>query len=472
MRARREDVIAGLQAIVGAAGVVCGADDCERHLIDERRLYHGRAAAIIKPQTTGELSRVVQACHAAGIGMVPQGGNTGYCGGATPDESGRQVVISLSRMDRIRAIDETGFTLTVEAGVVLADARAAVAEHDLFLPLSMGSEGSCQLGGNLSTNAGGLAVLRYGTAGEMVLGLEVVLADGRIWNGLTALRKDNTGYDLKRLFLGAEGTLGIISAAVLKLFPRPTSLETLWLAVTDLDAACSLLGLARRMTGDCVTSFEYVSRRSLDYVIRRIHGCSDPLEAGYPHYVLLELAAAGAVADLRKVAEDLVQQGFQADFIVDGTIAENERQRRQLWRLRETIPEAEKHEGGSIKHDISVPIGRIGEFTGRAVEAVGKINPAARLSIYGHIGDGNVHFNVLAPIAGEADKFSQEAAAFSDVIHGLTVDLQGSFSAEHGVGQLKRDLLASTKDGITLDLMRRLKSALDPAGLMNPGKVL
>ena len=465
-------LLARLSDLVGPAGVIAGPDG-DRYLTDERKLYRGRAAAIVLPASTGELAAVVALCHEAGIGMVPQGGNTGYCGGATPSTAGDEILIVLSRMNRIRAIDRIGATLTLEAGVVLADAQRAAADHGLLLPLSMGSEGTCQIGGNLATNAGGLAVLRYGTARDLVLGLEVVLPDGRIWEGLKALRKDNTGYDLKQLFLGAEGTLGIISAAVLKLFPIPTARETAWLAVRDLDAASEILGLARREVGDCVTSFEYVTRPSLALALAAVPRLRDPLDAAYAHYVLVECSASGATGALGEAMTRLCEGALAAGLALDGVIAASGAHRAALWALRENVPAGEKAAGGAIKHDVSVPIARLPELARRAAAGVAAAVPAARLSVYGHVGDGNLHFNVLAPAGADPQAFrSVHGEAVAAAVHGAAAALGGSFSAEHGVGRLKRELLAATESAVALDLMRGIKGVLDPRGLMNPGKVL
>lgn len=468
-----EQVLQQLQALLGPQGTVTDPAEFDRYLIDERRLYHGRAALIALPASVAELAEVVGICTRAGIAVVPQGGNTGYCGGATPDESGRQVLINLSRLNRIRDLDELGFTMTVEAGAILADVQREAAARGMLFPLSMGSEGSCQLGGNLATNAGGLAVLRYGTAKELVLGLEVVLADGRIWHGLGALRKDNTGYDLKQLFLGAEGTLGIITAAVVKLFPLPTARETAWVAVKDLSAACTLLKVLRQSLGDCVASFEYVSRYSLELVLAQVPGVRPPLNGAYDHHVLFELTASGAAAGLREALLAAYATAVEQGLVLDGVIAETVEHRSVLWRIRESIPAAEKAVGGSIKHDVSVAISNIPQLEQNARKEVASRHPEAAISVYGHIGDGNLHFNVLAPTAATAEQFkAQCAAGISNLVHTAAAELQGSFSAEHGVGRLKRDLLARTKSEVALQLMRQLKTALDPHGLMNPGKVL
>lgn len=467
----REQALARIREVVGPAGIVDDPAEQAAYFIDERRLYQGAAALVVRPASTAEVSAVLAACHEAGLAVVPQGGNTGYCGGATPDDAEGQVLLSLSRLNRIRNVDPIGFTLTVEAGVVLARAQAAAAEHGLLFPLSMGSEGSCQVGGNLATNAGGLAVLKYGTARELVLGLEVVLPDGRVLHGLKGLRKDNTGYDIKQLFMGAEGTLGVITAAVLKLFPAPTERQTAWLAVADAASACRLLGVARQASGDAVTSFEYVTRPSLELVLSHVDGTTDPLDAPYDHYVLMEMSGAGAEGSLREIMEQVLEAGMERGEVLDGAIAESGPQRDALWRLRESIPEAEKHVGGAVKHDVSVLISRIPEYLAAAPARVHAVSDC-RLSIYGHIGDGNLHYNLLPPEGGDPTTFrAQWGAALSEVVHALAAELDGSFSAEHGVGKLKKDELARLSDPVELEVMRALKQALDPRGIMNPGKL-
>ena len=461
-----------IAAIVGPNGVVA-PHDAAPLLRDERGLYRGAAALVVRPASTEECSAVVRSCHEARIGVVPQGGNTGYCGGATPfDGERRQILLSLARLNRVREIDPVGFTLTAEAGVVLARAQDAAREQGLLFPLSMGSEGSAQVGGAVATNAGGLAVLRYGTMRELVFGIEAVLPNGEVLSELKALRKDNTGYDLKALFLGAEGTLGVITAAVLKLFPEPRARATAWVAVASVDAACRLLGRARRESGDEVVSAEYVCRRSLELVLRHVEGARDPLGSPFEHYVLLELASADADDALRTKLVRVLEAGLEAGDIADGTIAESEAQRRALWQLRERVPEAERRDGGSVKHDISVRISCLPEFMARAERELARLAPH-RLSVYGHIGDGNLHCNVLPPAGQSIEAFRAAAGeALTACVHDLAAGLDGSFSAEHGVGILKKPELARYESPTALELMRTLKAALDPHGIMNPGKLL
>jgi FAD/FMN-containing dehydrogenase len=460
-----------IAAAVGPAGIVA-PDDAAGMLVDERRLYRGAALAVVRPASTVEVAAVIAICREARLAVVPQGGNTGYCGGATPFDARREILLSLARLNRIRDIDDVGFTLTAEAGVVLAAAQAAARERGLLFPLSMGSEGTAQIGGALSTNAGGLAVLRYGTARELVLGLEVVLPSGEVLSDLGGLRKDNTGYDLKALFLGAEGTLGVITAAVLKLFPEPRARETAWLAVPSVAAACRLLGRARRESGDRVVAAEYVSRPSLELVLRRVDGARDPLADAHEHYLLLELASADDAADLRAAAERVLAAGLEAGEIEDCALAESGAQRADFWRLRERVPEAERREGGALKHDVAVRIARLPDLLARVEPALRAIAPH-RVSVFGHIGDGNLHLNLLPPSGQSLDAFRAAAGErLTACVHDVAAALGGSFSAEHGVGILKADELERYEAPVALALMRALKRALDPDGLMNPRKVL
>ena len=463
--------LAEIAKIVGPRGVVDGAD-AEALLVDERGLYRGEAALIVRPASTVECAEVMKVCSRASIGVVPQGGNTGYCGGATPFDSANQILLNLSRMSCVREIDPIGFTMTVEAGLVLARAQALAKEQGLFFPLSLGSEGSCQIGGNLATNAGGLAVLRYGAARDLVLGLEVVLPSGEVLSNLKGLRKDNTGYDLNGLFLGAEGTLGVITAAVLKLFAAPRGCQSAWVAVPDIGAACRLLVRARRESCDQVVSAEYVSRDSLNLVFEHVAECRDPLEVPYNHYVLLELASAENDSALRAVMERILKTALEAGEIEDGVIADSGTQRDALWALREGIPEAEKRYGGSVKHDISVRVSQVPAFIHETEEVLRDL-PPHRLSVFGHIGDGNLHYNVLPPKESDVQVFADgPARELTTAIYDLVSRLNGSFSAEHGIGILKRDELERFTPKVALDLMLSLKNTLDPKGIMNPGKVV
>jgi FAD/FMN-containing dehydrogenase len=403
--------------------------------------------------------------------VVPHGGNTGYCGGATPDESGRQLVLSLRRLNRIRSVDASNYSLTAEAGCVLAQVQRAADEAERCFPLSLGSEGSCQIGGNLSTNAGGVAVLAYGNARDLATGLEVVLADGRVVEALSKLRKDNTGYDLKNLFIGAEGTLGIITAAALKLFPNPRSRAAAFVGVADPSRALAFFRLARASLGQGVTSFELISRIGLDFVLAHAPGARDPLTDSHPWYVLVE-AVSQAPEGLDEALTALLAEALERGSIVDATVAATLEQRKSFWRLRESLSEVQTFEGGSIKHDVSVPLGSVPEFIAEATAAVERFLPGARVVAFGHMGDGNIHFNVSQPIGADKQAFLARWDAMNAVVHDIVARWSGSFSAEHGIGQLKREGLAHKKDPVALDVMRKIKAALDPHAIMNPGKVL
>ena len=467
-----DELNARLRAIVGAANVLDGETDMAPFLSDWRGRYHGRARAVVRPRDTAEVAAVVAACAQAGVAMVPQGGNTGLGGGATPLAEGAAVVIKLARLDRVRALDPDNDTLTVEAGCTLAAVQEAAQAAGRLFPLSLASEGSCLIGGNLSTNAGGVQVLRYGNTRDLVLGLEVVLPDGRVWDGLRGLRKDNTGYDLKQLFIGAEGTLGIVTAAVLKLFPAIRTRATAWVAVADPRAAVRLLGLLRAACGDRVSAFEIVGRTALGLVLRHIPGARDPL-AGAPAWtVLVELSDpavdAPLEAQLEAVLGEAVAQGLASDAAVAASVA----QARALWALREDISEAQRIEGVSIKHDVSVPVSRIPEFLERAGAALAARWPDIRVVAFGHIGDGNLHYNLSKALADDNATFIARTAEVNGIVHDLVCELGGSISAEHGLGQLKREEVLRYKPALEMELMRRVKQAFDPAGLMNPGKVL
>ncbi len=462
--------LAAIQDVVGPDGVVSDRSQAENYLIDQRGYYHGRAALIVRPKSTSEVAEIVRICRQHAIGIVPQGGNTGLCGGATPDESGAQVLLSLSRMNRIREVKPLDFTMTVEAGTILEVVQKTADEHGLYFPLDLAARGSCQIGGNLSTNAGGNNVLRYGNARQLVLGLEVVLPDGRVWNGLRRLRKDNTGYDLNQLFLGAEGTLGVITAAVLRLYPKPGDVQTALLAVPDAEAACRLLQRARAVSGDAVSSFEYFCRLALELVLSHSASERDPLTEHYRHYVLIELSSGSTRGELRAMLDAIMEAGVQAEEILDGVVAQSVQQRERLWRLRELIPEAQR---GSIKNDVSVPTSEIATFLGRGEGLVRRLAPGARPCPFGHLGDGNIHYNILAPEGADPAEFRRTAGeALIKGVSDLVMSMEGSFSAEHGVGRLRRDFLLAYEEPAAIELMRAIKAALDPSGIMNPGKLL
>jgi len=460
-----------LAAAIGAGHVLTEAADLAPYLAEERGLFHGAALAVARPGSTGEVAAVVAACARAGIAMVPQGGNTGLCGGGVPSERGDSVVISTERLTRIRKLDAVDFTMTAEAGCVLATLQAAAAEAGCLFPLSLGAEGSCRIGGNISTNAGGTNVLRYGTTRDLVLGLEVVLPDGQVWNGLKSLRKDNTGYALHHLFIGAEGTLGIVTAAVLKLFPAIAERQTAMVGLGDLDAALVLLARARRASGDAVTACELIPRLGLDLCLRHIPGSRDPFARSYPWYLLLELSSSRP-GGLREALEAMLAEALDEGLALDAVLAESLEQRHALWRIRESIPEAQKKEGGSIKHDVAVATSRVPEMIRRCTKAVETALPGVRVVAFGHLGDGNTHFNLTQPVGADKPGFLAQWSRMNRIVHDIVVEMEGSISAEHGIGRLKTDELAHYKPALDLELMRRVKTALDPRGLMNPGKVV
>jgi FAD/FMN-containing dehydrogenase len=462
------DLVTELRQLLGERNVLIAADDVAPYCTDWRGRYSGSALCVALPGNTDEVAAVVRACAAAEVPMVPQGGNTGLCGGATP--VGGEVVVNLRRLNRIRGIDADNNSITVEAGCTLHAVQEAAKAADRLFPLSLAAEGSATIGGNLATNAGGVQVLRYGNARELTLGIEVVLADGRIWNGLRALRKDNTGYDLKHLFIGAEGTLGLITAATLKLFPLPRAQATAWVAVPDPAAAVSLLGRLRDAAGDNVTAFEIVGRAGLELVLRHIPNARDPLPGKPAWQVLIELS--GARDDLSATLEQALQEAAADGLVDDAALAASEAQTAALWALRENVSEAQKIEGVSIKHDIAVPVSRIAEFIARADLALAAAFPAVRIVCFGHIGDGNLHYNQSKPDAQSNSEFIEQTEAVNRIVHDLVHQLGGSISAEHGLGQLKREEVLRYKSATEMDMMRAVKQALDPRGLMNPGKLL
>ncbi len=463
------DLIERLGQIVGPAHCLTDPADLAPRLREERGLFQGQALCAVKPKTTVEVADVVRLCVETGHPMVPQGGNTGLCGGGVPH--GSSVVIATDRLNAIRSLDPVNLTLTAEAGCILADVQTAAIEHDLLFPLSLGAEGSCRIGGNLSTNAGGLNVLRYGNARDLTLGLEVVLPDGQIWNGLKSLRKDNTGYDLKHLFIGAEGTLGIITAATLKLFPLPRDCQTAFIAMPSPAAALAILDLARHASGDSVTACELVPRFGLDLWLKHLENTRDPFSRPFPWYLLLELSSARP-GGLDKALEETLSRAMADGHALDAVIAQTEAQRQALWRPREEMPEAQKREGGSIKHDVSIPTSKVPDFIARAHAAVIQALPGARPVAFGHVGDGNIHFNITQPEGADRKAFLDEWGRINRLVHDIVMEMDGSFSAEHGIGQLKVDELVRLKPALDVALMRRIKTALDPQGLMNPGKIL
>ena len=465
-----EAVLSRLHEILGPKGVIVDPALLEPHLVEWRGLYRGTARVVVKPANTEEVAAVVKLCAETRTPIVPQGGNTGLVGGAVADE--KAIILSLARMNKVRALDKSAYTLTVEAGVVLADVQKVAEEADRLFPLSLAAEGSCQIGGNLSTNAGGTAVLRYGNSRDLVLGLEVVLPNGEIIHGLHGLRKDNTGYDLRHLFLGAEGTLGIITAAVLKLFPRPRDIATAFVAVENPQAAIDTLALLRESSGDTVTMFELMSRFSIETVLKHVPGTADPVETVSAWYALIELSSPRAGGDLQSALEEGLGAAMENGWVTDAAIAQNDSQRAAFRRIREEISDAQKHEGGSIKHDISVPLAAIPAFLERADAAIEKLIPGTRPCSFGHAGDGNLHYNLSQPVGADREAYLQQWEAANRVVHDIVQDLGGSFSAEHGIGTLKVHELEHYKSPAALEAMRQIKRALDPYAIMNPGKVI
>ena len=462
------DIIARLTQIVGANNAITDPAEQEGYLVEERGLYHGHTPLVLRPGSVGEVAAILRLANETKTPIVPQGGNTGLVGGQVPH--GGEVLLSLKRLDRIREVDATSNAMTCEAGVVLAKAQAAAADVDRLFPLSLGAEGSCTIGGNLSTNAGGTSALAYGVARDLVLGLEVVLADGQIWHGLNKLKKDNTGYDLKHLFMGAEGTLGVITAAVLKLFPRPRAVETAFIGLPSPRAAVALLNLVQERTGGAATSFELIKSLGLELALRHGHGVRDPLPSKHPWYVLLQLSSQSA--GLRAVMEDVLAAAAERGLIEDATIAESLDQAKAFWHIREILPEVQKPEGGSVKHDVSVPIALVPQFLEQADAAVEKLIPGVRPVPFGHIGDGNIHYNVSQPVGADKEAFLARWYEVNAVVDDVVAKLGGSISAEHGIGVMKRDLLPGVKDPVALNLMRTFKRTLDPNNILNPGKVV
>ncbi|KQU64451.1 MULTISPECIES: FAD-binding oxidoreductase [unclassified Rhizobacter] len=464
-------LLEALRAIVGPANVLTDGD-LAGYEQDWRKRYRGKALAVVRPGSTDEVARVVAACARHGTAVVPQGGNTGLVGGGVPDDSGSQVLLTLSRMDRVRGIDAANLTMTVEAGCVLQSVQEAAAADGLLFPLSLAAEGSCTIGGNLATNAGGTQVLRYGNARELCLGLEVVTAQGEVWHGLSGLRKDNTGYDLRDLFIGSEGTLGIITAATLKLYPQPAATLTALAALPSLPAAVALLQLAQARLGAGLTGFEVMGEFALGLVRRHYPQLRQPLPPS-PWTVLLEQSDTEGEEHARALFEGLLESALEQGLITDAAVAESIEQSNGLWHLRESIPLAQSEEGLNIKHDISLPVSRIVDFVAATDAALRAALPGVRLVNFGHLGDGNLHYNVQAPEGGDAKQFLQQhEAEVNTIVYDAVGACGGSISAEHGIGALKRDELAVRKSPVALALMRSIKQALDPDGLMNPGRVV
>ena len=461
-----------LRAAIDAPGWIDDPIDMAPYLKEQRGRFAGGALAVARPASTEQVAAIVLAAHQAGVQIVPQGGNTGLVGASMSYPGERAIVLSLQRLNRIRTLDALDYTATVEAGCILADVQRAAEAAERLFPLSLGSEGSCTIGGLLSTNAGGTMTIRYGNMRELILGIEAVMPDGRIWNGLRRLHKNNTGYDLKHLFIGGEGTLGIVTAAVLKLFPRPRQVETAFVAVPDPEAAIELLARLRVATGDALVSFELIPRILLGFALKHIDKVVDPLAAPHPWYVLVEATAGTEGSQLRTAIETALAAGLDDGLVIDATLAESEAKRAALWFIREAIVQSQKFEGGSIKHDISVPVSRVADFIARAGDAVTRAMPGIRPVPFGHVGDGNIHFNLTQPIGADTAAYLDQWEAMNQIVHAVALDLGGSISAEHGIGRFKREDMRQVKSTVELDMMLRIKTALDPDGLMNPKALL
>ena len=468
----KNELVERFAAIVGPSHAITDQQAIAPRLVETRGLYHGASPLLLRPGSTAEVSSIMKLAIETGTAIVPQSGNTGHVGGQTPREGGEDVLLSLERMNRVREVDLAANTITVDAGCILDSIHGVAEENDRLFPLSLGSQGSCQIGGNLSTNAGGTQVLAYGNARQLCLGLEVVLPTGEIWDGLRKLKKDNTGYDLRDLFIGAEGTLGVITAAVLKLFPRPRGHEVAFAGLSSAESALAFLELAQAVCGTALTGFELMVRLGVEFTVRHIPGVRDPLAAAYPWYVLVDISTTDDEDSARRMMEALLGQAFERGLVQDAAIAASSAQARAFWHLRESMSAAQKPEGGSIKHDVSVPVSKIPAFMAEAEKAVLDVMPGARVCAFGHLGDGNIHYNISQPVGADKQAFIDRWREINAIVHGLVLSFNGSISAEHGIGQLKRDELAAIRPPIEIDLMRRIKRAFDPANIMNPDKVL
>jgi FAD/FMN-containing dehydrogenase len=457
--------------IVGDKGVLTEEPDVAPYLVDWRGLFHGRALAVVRPRTTDEVAAVVAVCRDFAVPVVPQGGNTGLVGGATPDGDGRAVLLQLGRMNRILDIDPANYAIAVEAGCVLEDVQLAAAGADRLFPLSFGAEGTCQIGGTIATNAGGMRALRYGTMRDLVLGLQVVLADGSVWDGLGRIRKNNTGYELRHLFIGSEGTLGIVTAAVLKLYPLPKQRSTALVALRDAGAAIELLARAREASGDLVDAFELIAKKGVDLALDHVAGARDPLSEACAYYLLVELATPAAGDALGAVMEGMLGEAFEEGLVVNAVVAASAAQAQEIWHLREAIVEGQRLRGPHLKHDICVPLSAIPSFLQVATDAVEGVDPALDVVAFGHVGDGNIHFNVHWPPATDAARRVELTHAVAEAVYDVTTALGGSISAEHGVGQLKLGDVARYRPAVEGRIMAGIRQALDPDRIMNPGKL-
>jgi FAD/FMN-containing dehydrogenase len=468
----KPETLAELKAAAGDGGWLDSSGDLSAYTVDFRRLYRGRTPLVLLPRTVEQIARIMAVCHRDGVAVVPQGGNTGYCGGAAPDESDSQIVVAMKRLNRVRQIDPDNDSMILEAGCTLAEAHAAAESQDRMFPLTLGSQGTAQIGGNLSTNAGGTAVLRYGMMRDLVLGLEVVLADGRVLHGLKSLRKDNTGYDVKSLFIGAEGTLGIITAACLKLYPVPRDAATALVGIDTPRHALELLACLKAAAGDGLTAFELLPRVAVELTVEHVPGVANPLHHGADWYVLAEMTSPAPSRRIAESLSDALQEAAAQGVVLDASIATSIAQSQAMWKLRESVPEAQRRRGASLKHDISVPLSRIPEMIERGADLVRRLAPEGEVVSYGHVGDGNLHFNVSQRPDASGAALMARAGALESAMYDLVGSLGGSISAEHGIGRLKAAELAARADPAELSVMHAVKHALDPRGILNPGKVL
>lgn len=466
------ELLSRFAALVGPDHAVTEPAEIAPRLVENRGLYHGRSAMLLKPGSTEEVSAILSLASETQTPIVPQTGNTGLVGGQTPSEDGRALILSLERMNRIRDIDPLANVMVVDGGCILADVQKAAESVNRLFPLSLGSEGSCRIGGNLSTNAGGTAVLAYGNTRQLCLGLEVVLPTGEIWNGLRRLKKDNTGYDLRDLFIGAEGTLGIITGAALKLFPRPAGHQVAMVGLASPEAALHLFEKASNLCGTALTGYELMPRIGIEFTSRHIANVRDPLPEPHAWYVLIDISTNDAAETADSMMQSLLEQGLESGLVENAVVASSVAQQTALWHLRESMSDAQKPEGGSIKHDVSVPISKIPSFMAEAERRVLSAMPGARICAFGHLGDGNIHYNISQPVGADRQAFLARWREMNAIVHALVLEAGGSISAEHGIGQLKRDELAAIREPIEIELMRRIKRSFDPQGIMNPGKVV
>ncbi|WP_299374481.1 FAD-binding oxidoreductase [uncultured Kiloniella sp.] len=467
-----KEFLSDLETAIGAKAMITNLDDIAPYMVEQRGRFVGETSLVVTPKTAGEVSDIVKLCAEHNIGIVPQGGHTGLVSGGIPFVGDNAIVLNTSRLNKIRAIDPVNNTMIVEAGCILQTIQEYAAKHDRLFPLSLGAEGSCQIGGNIATNAGGINVIRYGNTRQLVLGLEVVTPTGEIWNGLRALQKDNTGYDLKQLYIGSEGTLGIITAAVLQLFPKPKEQQTAILALKDLEDALPLLNLAQSMLGDALTSFELLPRIGIDFSLKHGQGVVDPIAGRYDWYILMEASVAITHSNLQELFESYLETAFERNWVQDGVLAQNKAQSDSFWLLRENITLCQRPEGGSIKHDVSVPVSSVPAFIKTANEAVQKMIPGIRPHPFGHLGDGNIHYNLSQPLDMDKQDYLNRWEEVNRVVHDIVHSFNGSISAEHGIGRVKRDENQHYKSPVEMQLMKSIKTTLDPKGIMNPGKLI